>query len=231
MKILSVDTSSSVCSVSILENEKILYETSTNDGLTHSEKLMPMIKEAFDKSLLNLSDIDMYVASIGPGSFTGIRIGISTIKAFIDVYNKPYFGISSLEGLAYNTEPGTLVCSIIDAKNNNIYAGIYKYENGIYTLQEDYISDTFENLLTILEKYSSQKITFVGDGSIIYKNILFNNFPNCEFSDNNSCNSVSNAICAFRKYQNNMIDTNNLSPLYLKKSQAERMLEKKDGNK
>ncbi len=231
MKILSVDTSSIVCSVSILENEQILYEASTNNGLTHSEKLMPMVKEAFDKLSLNLSDIDMYVSSIGPGSFTGIRIGISTIKAFVDVYNKPYFGISSLEGLAYNTNSTNLVCSIIDAKNNNVYAGIYKYENGIYTLEEDYISDTIETLLTKLSKYSKTVITFVGDGSVVYHDILLSTIPNCEFSHNNNCSSVSNAICAFRKHQNNIIDSNNLSPLYLKKSQAERMLEKKEGNK
>lgn len=229
MKILSIDTSSIVCSVSILEDENILYEASTDNGLTHSEKLMPMIKEAFDKLNMQLSDIDMYVSSIGPGSFTGIRIGISTVKAFIDVYNKPYFGISSLEGLAYNANSENLVCSIIDAKNNNVYAGIYEYKNKIYTLKTDYISDTIDNLLTKLSEYSSQKITFVGDGSIVYHDILSNNFSNCDFSDNNACSSVSNAISAFRKYQNNITDSSNLSPLYLKKSQAERMLEKKDG--
>lgn len=229
MKILSIDTSSIVCSVSILENENILYETSTNSSLSHSEKLMPMVKEAFDKLSLDLSDIDMYVSSIGPGSFTGIRIGISTIKAFIDVFNKPYFGISSLEGLSYNTNSQNLVCSIIDAKNNNIYAGIYKYENGIYILDTNYISDTIQNLLIKLSKYESQKITFVGDGSIIYHDLLSRTFSNCEFSANNNCSSVSNAICAFRKYKNNILDSSNLTPLYLKKPQAERMLEKREG--
>lgn len=228
MKILSIDTSSIVCSVSILENETILYEASTDNGLTHSEKLMPMVKETFDKLNMSLSDIDMYVSSIGPGSFTGIRIGISTIKAFVDVYNKPCYGISSLEGLAYNTNSNGLVCSIIDAKNNNIYSGIYEYKNGMYNLKTDYISDTIDNLIFKLSEYSSQKITFVGDGSIVYHDILSNTFSSCDFSRNNNCSSVQNAISAFRRYQNNIIDTNNLTPLYLKKSQAERMLEQKE---
>ena len=102
MKTLSIDTSSNICSIAILDDNKIIYEDFISDKLTHSENLMPMVQKAFDSLPINLSDIDLYACSKGPGSFTGIRIGVATICAFRDFYNKPAIGISSLEGLAYN---------------------------------------------------------------------------------------------------------------------------------
>ena len=89
MKILSIDTSSSTASVSILEDENILIELNNCDEKTHSQKLMPMIDEAFKKTHLTLSDINLIACGLGPGSFTGVRIGIATAKAFIDSKHIP----------------------------------------------------------------------------------------------------------------------------------------------
>lgn len=125
MKILAIDTSSKNCSVAITEDTKQIIELHSNDEKTHSVKLMPMIDEAFQKSNLTLKDMDLLSCCLGPGSFTGVRIGISTIKAFTDVTNIPVVGVSSLEGLAYNAIDdlnsnimisSTFYCSIIDAK-------------------------------------------------------------------------------------------------------------------
>ena len=102
MKILSIDTASNVCGVSILDNKKSLCFLDTNTGRTHSENLMPMVQEAFEKTNLKLSDMDLLVCDLGPGSFTGIRIGVATVKAFADSLNIPCSGISSLKALAYN---------------------------------------------------------------------------------------------------------------------------------
>lgn len=225
MKILSVETSSKICSVSILEDTSIIYEKTIENTLSHSENLMPMIKEAFDKSNLHLQDIDLYAVSKGPGSFTGIRIGIATIKAFIDVYNKPAFGISSLEGLAYNVNDSEYVCSIIDAKNDNAYCALYQKENHYYTLIDNYLSDSFENIIKALSKYSELDITFVGDGAIQFKDLIKTYFKNYSISDSNDSNSVSIGIAAFNHYKNSLSIDNSLSPMYLKKSQAERLLE------
>lgn len=87
MKILSIDTSSKICSVCLLEDDKIIKEINIDDGNTHSQNLMPLIDEIFKSTNLTLDNIDLLACSKGPGSFTGVRIGISTIKAFADVKN------------------------------------------------------------------------------------------------------------------------------------------------
>ena len=140
MKILAIDTSSKVCSVAITEDDKTITSLHNDDEKTHSVKLMPMIDEAFKNANLSLKDIDLLVGSVGPGSFTGVRIGISTIKAFADVSGLPVSGVTSLEGLAYHfitnevipsiQFSNTLFCSMIDANNNNVYCGLYRYYNG-----------------------------------------------------------------------------------------------------
>lgn len=224
MKILSVETSSKICSVSILEDLNVIYEKTIDNELSHSENLMPLIKEAFDKSNLHLSDIDLFASSKGPGSFTGIRIGISSIMAFVDVTNKPCIGISSLEGLAYNID-SEYVCSIINAKNNNAYCALYKKENDYYTLIDDYLSDSIDNIVKTLSKYKDLGITFIGDGAIEFSDIITHNFENALFSDKNDMNSISIGKAAFYHYKNNLDFDKSLSPMYLKKSQAERQLE------
>ena len=88
MKILSIDTASDVCGVSILEDKKSIISLDTNTGRTHSENLMPMIENAFNQTNLSLNDIELITCDIGPGSFTGLRIGIATTKAFCDFSSK-----------------------------------------------------------------------------------------------------------------------------------------------
>lgn len=102
MNVLSIDTSSNVCGVSILDNNKLLCKLDSDMGRTHSENLIPMINEAFNKTGLTTSDINLIVCDIGPGSFTGIRIGVATAKAFSDSLNIPCIGVNSLESLAFN---------------------------------------------------------------------------------------------------------------------------------
>lgn len=106
MKILSIETSSKICGVAVLEDTTILKEISLDNGLTHSETLMPIIKQILDNLNLSLKDIDLIVCDKGPGSFTGIRIGIATAKAFSDSLDIPSIGISSLEALCYNATNG-----------------------------------------------------------------------------------------------------------------------------
>ena len=100
MKVLSIETSSKICSVAILEDTKLVKKIELNNGLTHSESLMPLIKQILEETNLTLSQMDLLVCDIGPGSFTGIRIGVATVKAFSDSLDIPAVGISSLEGLA-----------------------------------------------------------------------------------------------------------------------------------
>lgn len=199
MKILSIDTSSNICSVAILQDKKIIYEKNIDNQLTHSQKLMPMIQECMDNASISIRDIDIFACSKGPGSFTGIRIGIATITAFVDVFKKPAFGITSLEGLAYNVKNEGLICSLIDAKNDNVYCGLFKLDNNQYTLLQDYTSDHIDNIFQTLFMYKNEKITFVGDGAVLHRNKLSSYFNNSLFCSNNKASAKSIGLAAFDK--------------------------------
>ena len=104
MKILAVDTSSKICAVAILEDSNAIDEIKLDNGKTHSENLMPILKEVLEKNNITLDKIDLIAVSVGPGSFTGIRIGIASIKSIAEVYKLPVASVTSLETLARNIE-------------------------------------------------------------------------------------------------------------------------------
>jgi len=130
MKIFALDTSSKVATIGILEDEKVLLENTLNDKKTHSENLMPMIEAAFQSVNLTPKDIDVFGVTIGPGAFTGIRIGISTIKGMAEALGKPVVGLSALEVFAAGIPPtDRIICPILDAQRNQVYAGLYQYRS------------------------------------------------------------------------------------------------------
>ena len=234
MKILSIDTASDVCGVSILEDENLICKMDSNTGRTHSENLLPMINNALSKSSLVLKDIDLIVCDKGPGSFTGIRIGIATIKAFFDSLNINCIGITSLESLAFNLKKNIkeneLICSLIDCKNNNCYYALYEFKNNGYSKLIMPSTDNIDNILDILNSYNSN-ITFVGDGSINYKDVITSKINSCQFANesDNILNSYSLGLAGFTKY-NQGITNENVLPVYLKKPQAQIQLENKLNN-
>ena len=220
MKILGISTSSHIASVAVCENDKIILELNINNNKTHSETLVPLINELLVKSNLNLLDIKAIACDVGPGSFTGIRIGISTIKAISESLNIPVIPVSSLEALAYNicNVNCDTICSLIDAKNNQVYSGIF---DNNYNLLENFLADDINTIINIIKKYKN--ICFVGDGSVLHKDIL--NIKNFSYENNILAKNV--AKCGYNKFINNNIQTaDTLSPLYLRKSQAERMKSK-----
>ena len=225
MKILSIDTASDLCTVAVLEDETCIKEIIVNDARNHSEKIMPVIEQILQETHLNLKDINLFVCDKGPGSFTGIRIGVGTVLAFQDSLKSPCIGISSLEALAYNVQENGLICSLIDAKNNNVYIGLFKLENNEYIQLDEFNFRTIDETISILKQYTSP-VTFVGDGAITYKNLLETNFENCLFSNKNTLSSYSLGIAGFNTYKKGI--QTSLMPLYLRKSQAERALEEKN---
>ena len=225
MKILSIDTSSNICGVAVLEDEKLLKEVSQNNGLTHSETLMPIIKNTLSEINLTLNDIDLIVCDKGPGSFTGIRIGVATSKAFADSLNKTQIGISSLEALAYNVKQNGVICSLIDAKNNNVYVGVFENLDGNFVLRRNYSTENIHDLLNEFEN-CEYSITFVGDGAVNYKELIISALPNNSFfTDNNFLSSYNLGLAGLNHYKRN--DFPDVMPIYLRKPQAERMLEAK----
>lgn len=226
MKILVIETSSKICGVSILEDNVLIKKIELNNGLTHSESLMPTIEEIFKETNLTLKDINLIVCDIGPGSFTGIRIGVATAKAFSDSLNINCVGVSSLETLAYNVKDNGFICSIIDCKNDNCYYALYKYENGIYSCIINPKADTIQNAISNLEQFS-ESIYFIGDGAIEYKSIISNSIKNAEFIDNNSIDTYNLGLAGLNLYDSENYNSDIL-PLYLRKPQAERQMEEKE---
>lgn len=235
MRILAVDTSSKNCSVAIVEvdenkNYNIKAFENSDDEKTHSQKLMPIVDKVFKEHNLTLKDMDLLACCVGPGSFTGIRIGIATMKAFADVTNIKTVSVTSLESLSYNIEEDGIIIPIIDCKNNNVYSAIFSKENNTYKQIGKNISDNIDNAISLYKANAENKnITFVGDGSILYKDLLTSRLSNkLIFSNKNTQSSISLAKCAYDKYLEGLYgDSNNLSPLYLRKSQAERALVEK----
>ena len=229
MKILSIDTASDICGVSILEDNNLICNLDNNTGRTHSENLMPMINSAFSNTNLSLNNIDLIVCDKGPGSFTGIRIGVATVKAFNDSLNIPCIGISSLESLAYNIkhdiQENDFICSIIDCKNDNCYYAVYQLKNNKIIEIIEPKADTIEIFKTMSFDFKNRSITFVGDGSLIYKDYLNSIFETCYFSNKNKLNSYSLALAGLDKFKNNKLC--DVLPLYLRKPQAQRQLEEK----
>ena len=154
------------------------------------------------------------------GSFTGIRIGISSIKAIAESLNVPVIDVCSLEALSYNIQNINCetICSLIDARNNQVYCGIFDKN---HNLLENYLADDINNIIETLKKY--ENIIYVGDGAIVHKDFL----AISDFAYENIIHSKNIAKCAYNKFLNNDVKTaDTISPLYLRKSQAERMKQK-----
>lgn len=233
MKILALDTSGMNCSACIINEEKVIADFNVNTGTTHSQTLMPMIDSMLKYSDVSLDDIDVFACSIGPGSFTGLRIGIATIKAFALANNKAVVGVPSLVGLAYNISNfDGIICSILDAKNDNVYAALFKYENDKPVMIENYITDTIDDLIENL-KSKNEKVMFVGDGSVSFREKLIESLnEKAYFAPLHLNNQLSTSIAKAALEKANLGETEScdtLMPMYLKKSQAEREAEK-NGN-
>ena len=232
MKILAIDTSSKLCSVAILEDKNLIKKLELDNGLTHSETLMPLIQQLLNECSLSLNNINLLVSDIGPGSFTGIRIGVSSCKAFSDSLNIPCVGISSLEVLAYNIQNDGIICSTIDCKNNNCYFALYELNSGNYNVLIEPCAKSVNDVLDLLNsQYYNKCISFVGDGIPSEKlhSIYYNN-ADSEVTQNiiSSYLNVENlGTAGYKKFINNKKIGEEILPLYLKKPQAQIQLEEK----
>ena len=134
MKVLAIDCSAKSVSAAIAENGKLIAEGFLNIKLTHSETLMPIIEQLLSNSRLAITDIDAFAVTAGPGSFTGIRIGISAIKGMAFAEEKPVFAFSTLEAMALSLTNSNLfsgiLCGLMDARRNQFYSATFKIKNG-----------------------------------------------------------------------------------------------------
>lgn len=225
MRLLSIDTSGAVCSAAVFEQERLISEIYLHHHLNHSAVLMELVDECLERAECKLSQIDYFAVSIGPGSFTGLRIGIGTIKAFSQATGKGIAAISSLDLLAQNApEQRGVVCALMDARNRRVFAAIY--ENGKKILE-----DCVLELEELKAKFSpNQPIYFVGDGALAYLDDLKKSFPDCAFAPSQFCLQRASAAypLALAAIQQGKLLTSQQAKLnYLVQSQAERNLKEK----
>jgi tRNA threonylcarbamoyladenosine biosynthesis protein TsaB len=224
MNILTVDTSSIVASAAILNEEKLVGEIIINHQKKHSEKLMVAIDHLLSDSGLSIKDIDVFGIISGPGSFTGLRIGMATIKGFAQALNKPVVGVSSLESLAMNLPYAKgYICPVLDAQRNETYSGIFHFENGKLCRDMDDGVMEIESLIEKIKHYS-EPIYFLGDGVPRFKELLLSE---CEtgvvvpsYVTMNRASSAAQIVLE-RSLNGEMSNYRDIEPIYIRPSYAE----------
>ena len=170
MKILGIDTSTPIGSVALIEDDKLVAEHTLNIVQAHSSRLMPAIDGILKWSDITADDLDGCAVGIGPGSFTGIRIGVATIKSLCYALDKPIVGVSTLEAVAYNLRwTNGVICPLLDARRSEVYGAIFEGGSEWCRLSEDLCLSLDAFLDRLGEITETQgRFTFVGDGLLTY---------------------------------------------------------------
>lgn len=223
MLILAIDTSTKVGAVAIYSEEKgVIAEIILNCGNNHSENIMNAVDALFKMSKSSIKDIDKIAVSIGPGSFTGIRIGVGIAKGLAYSLNKPIVGVNTLDiiaNLAGFIDTDMKVISMIDARKERVYCGIYDNIDGKLQLEKDYFDGEIKE---ILEGYKNNKVLFLGDGAINYKEIISEVMGEKGLFYSRSLSIPRAAILAEIASERESDNLITLEPYYISKSQAER---------
>jgi tRNA threonylcarbamoyladenosine biosynthesis protein TsaB len=222
MKILGIDTSTMMGAVAVVEGDTLLAELRTNVSITHSERLMQHIDGLLSSAGLNIKDIDGFAVALGPGSFTGLRIGLAAAKALAYAEGKPIAGIPTLEALADNLPfCGYQVCPVLDARKQQVYAALYAptadgrdtvFPTSVLTPQE-------------LAARITGPTVFLGDGAYAYRDFLKETLVDKAIFAPQACSYPSGAAVAFRGQAEiragRVADPMTLVPMYIRKSEAE----------
>lgn len=174
MKILALDSSGLVASVAVTEDDVLVAEYTMNYKKTHSQTLLPMLDEIKKTIQLDLNSVDAIAVAAGPGSFTGLRIGSATAKGLGLALNKPLIGVPTVEALAYNlydTDKDTVICPIMDARRNQVYTGIYRFENHELKTIKEQDAVPMESLIEELNRLG-RNVIFLGDGVPVFRELI-----------------------------------------------------------
>ncbi|MBO4898134.1 MAG: tRNA (adenosine(37)-N6)-threonylcarbamoyltransferase complex dimerization subunit type 1 TsaB [Clostridia bacterium] len=224
MKILGLECSAAAAGAAIVSDGKLLSEAYLNIGLTHSETLMPLIDTVLNFAKLDISDIDLFAVSNGPGSFTGLRIGVGTIKGLAMGQNKPVCGVSSLKALCYNVKNAEgLIAPIMDARRGEVYNGLYKWDGDTLCEIEPMRAIPVDKLA--IECFEGA--TFVGDGAAVHKARLRELLGDkAKFAQDAFIYQRASSV-AMAAINEKEVNAEELLPVYIRKPQAERELENK----
>ena len=227
MKILALDTSAKTATAAVVEEDKILCRASVTVNLTHSQTLLPLCDSMLTAAGMALRDIDLFAVSMGPGSFTGLRIGIGAVKGMAQGLNKPCLGVSTLEALACNyTGLQGIVCAVMDARCQQVYTAVFRVSGGAPERLTPDEALAIEELGKKLLSFN-EPVTFVGDGALLCYEALKDMLsavlapPQLRLQD-----AASVAFAAQRFLQNGgqPLGAAELMPQYLRLPQAEREL-------
>jgi len=172
MKILAIDTATRIAGVAVLDGITVLGESWLNSGQNHSRKLMPLLTGLLEHLEMSLADMDCLAVSTGPGSFTGLRIGIATVQGLALATGKPVAGVPTLDALAQNLPgyPG-IICPILDARKDEVYTASYRWRGGRMERVGDYRALSPRELAGEM-KEQDEPVVFLGDGVFRYREQL-----------------------------------------------------------
>lgn len=227
MIILGVESSATAASAAIISNGKLISEVFSDTGLTHSQTLLPMIESCMKNAGISVGSVDSIAVANGPGSFTGVRIGIATVKGIAFTNNIPCVEVSTLESMAYNIPIfDGIICSVMDARCNQVYTAFFENKDGckVNRLSEDTaisIDELGEKIVNL-----GKSVILVGDGAEICYNKLKDKVSPLHISPANvrKQKASSVALCSMN-YDGT--DAENISVNYIRLPQAQRELAKK----
>lgn len=235
MKILGFDSSGMVASVAIACDDILVAEYSVNYKKTHSQTLLPMFDAVVSMTELDLDSVDGIAVAAGPGSFTGLRIGMSTVKGLGLALDKPVVAVPTCHALAYNLwGSDKLICPILDARRSQVYTALYEFKDEeMITLKEQDAMD-INDLIDIINDLD-RDVIFVGDGIPVFKERIEEKIKNKAYFapahlNRQRAGSVAALGMIYMK-EGKAENADDVKPVYLRKSQAEREREEKDGRR
>ena len=223
MKILSLDSSADVGTVALCEDDRLLAEMTVNTGNTHSESLLPTVESVLKITGTNINDIELFACSTGPGSFTGVRIGVATIKGMAYGKGKPCASVSTLYALAQNLRGyNGIICPVMNARRNQVYNALFECKDSVITRLCPDRAISIEELDGELAQMNLP-VYLCGDGyTITEKGFKQTNVYNVPYRMR-LASAYSVALCAIKAYNNGeTLNDASLVPIYLRPSQAER---------
>lgn len=226
MYILSLDSTAVAASVALCDDERLLALTTIENGNTHSETLLPLIEQTLDRFGLRPHDMGLLACSAGPGSFTGVRIGVSTIKGLGFGSDIPCIGVSTLEALAYNLIGfDGLICPVMNARRNQVYNALFDCRDGVLMRLCEDRAIALTELDEELTARGDSPVCLVGDGYTLARTLLVKSASLIRETPVvlRPQNAYSVAQVALRLYREGVRTTDaELSPVYLRPCQAER---------
>ncbi|SUU93480.1 UGMP family protein [Anaerococcus octavius] len=225
MNILAIDTSTMISTVTIANDSEILGDFNVNQQKTHSESLVPMIETLLELLGMEFKDIDEFVIAEGPGSFTGLRIGMTIAKTLAQVNDKKLIPISTLLALANNSSSDNLKVPMLDARGNRVYGAVYDKDFNEIIKEDLYTIEDFSEMVNDLDEENE----LIGDISLKYEDL----FEKAKVLPINFRNTIGKSLIKLALENKNDYDLYQLVPNYLRKSQAERELlrnDQKNGN-